>query len=155
MRTYKGLKEWSKYQPSMDKSSNIVSGTQIELKQKSYCSPYLLVKSSPKYQGSLLAKRILEEESYVEGNRKNNEIFLEIMRTIFAVVYLIILGSLVLGYSVVGGLAIIISCVENIFLLFLTSGVVCTIWYLIYILYIKLLWLIFPNYIRRLVKKYF
>ncbi|MFK4956348.1 hypothetical protein ACI1TW_09855 [Lactococcus garvieae] len=140
---------------SAKNNSFIVPGTNSSLKQKNYCSPYIIVKVSQQYQGSLLAKRILEEESKVEDTRKNNDIFLEIIRMIFAVVYLIILGSLVLGYSLVGGLAIIISCGENIFLLFLTSGVVCIIWYLIYILYINLLWLIFPNNFRRLVKKYF
>ena len=94
MRTYKGLKEWNKYQPSTDKSSNIVSGTQTELKQKSYCSPYLLVKSSPKHQGSLLAKRILKEESDKRNASQNKYKNSLLAVTVILVMYLIMFGLL-------------------------------------------------------------
>ncbi|WP_285007249.1 hypothetical protein [Lactococcus garvieae] len=102
MRTYKGLKEWNKYQPSTEKSSNtnsvFVSGTQTKLKQKNYCSPYLLVKSSPKHQGSLLAKRILKEEPDKSNGTQNkykkspHPSLLEL--TVILVMYLIMFGLL-------------------------------------------------------------
>jgi hypothetical protein len=94
MRTYKGLKEWNKYQPSTDKSSNIVSGTQTELKQRNYCSPYLLVKSSSKYQGSLLVKRILKEESDKRNGSQNKYKNSLLAVAVILVMYLIMFGLL-------------------------------------------------------------
>ncbi|WP_213497070.1 hypothetical protein [Lactococcus formosensis] len=105
MRTYKGLKEWNKYQPSTDKSSNVVSGTQTELKQKSYCSPYLLVKSSPKHQGSLLAKRILKEESDKRNGSQNKDTkspYTSLLAVIvILVMYLIMFGLLTIRLRLV------------------------------------------------------
>lgn len=63
MRTYKGIKQNKDLQSRVKSSNNnsvIVPGTSSSLKQKNYCSPYILVNDTPKYQGSLLAKRILE-----------------------------------------------------------------------------------------------